>query len=74
MVAKITPIKNARRPTEVDVMKLICNCDSQAFTFRVTVIGDQVVAECGMCLQDYGPFYMTQAPVIAPAKKEAEED
>lgn len=73
MAAKVMPIKNARRLAEVDVMKLICNCDPTAFQFRVTVIGEQVVAECGLCLQDYGPFFLKQSVVLPPDEKEAGE-
>lgn len=65
MVAKVMQIKNARRSADVDVMKLICNCDPGAYQFRVTVVGEQVVAECALCLQDYGPFFMKQTVVEA---------
>lgn len=66
MPAKVTPIKNARRAMEADVLKVVCNCDPGAYQFRVTVVGEQVIAECVMCLQDYGPFFLTQiAPVNA---------
>lgn len=59
-MAKITVIKQARRDPEAVVTKLMCNCDPTAWTFRITVIDDQVTAECALCLQDYGPFYLNR--------------
>ena len=67
-MAKISVIKQPRRNPEADVVKLMCNCDPGAWTFRVTVIDDQVTAECALCLQDYGPFYMTRVALPEPAE------
>lgn len=59
-MAKITQITKARRLVEADVTKLVCNCDPSAYLFRVTVVADKVSAECGQCLQEFGPFFLTQ--------------
>lgn len=59
-MGKITQIKQARRLVEADVTKLVCNCDPSAYLFRVTVVGDKVSAECSQCLQEFGPFYLSQ--------------
>lgn len=74
MAAKITPIRVSRRSADAEVVKLICNCDAQAFTFRVTAIGEQVFAECAICLQDYGPFYLRQVAPPPPDEKEPGSD
>lgn len=66
-MAKVTPIKQARRALEADVYKLICNCDPSAYHFRVTVINDQVTTECAQCLTEFGPFYLKQIVSDEPA-------
>lgn len=66
-MAKITQIKQARRAVEADVTKLVCNCDPTAYLFRVTVVADKATAECGQCLQEFGPFYLSQT---APGAEE----
>jgi hypothetical protein len=50
---KITPITKARRAKDVEVLKLICNCDADSWLFRVTQAGDQVFCECAVCLRDH---------------------
>lgn len=71
MPAKITPIKSARRAREVEITKLFCDCSENAWLFRVTVIGDQVSAECQECLQEWGPFYVSQTPVSVTTESSA---
>lgn len=74
MAAKITSIKTAKRQPEVDVTKLVCNCDTQAFMFRVTAIGEQVIAECCLCLSDYGPFFLKQSVIQSIGEKDSVGD
>jgi hypothetical protein len=50
---KITPITKARRAREVEVEKLVCDCDAESWLFRVTQAGDQVFCECAVCLCDH---------------------
>ena len=50
---KILPITKARRAKEVEVHKLVCDCDAESWLFRVTQAGDQVFCECAVCLRDH---------------------
>lgn len=58
---KITPITKARRARDVEVQKLICDCDAESWLFRVTQAGDQVFCECAVCLRDH-VFSVAQPP------------
>lgn len=64
-MAKLTPIKQARRSLDAEVTKLICHCDPQAWHFRVTQVGHIVYAECAGCLQEFGPWYVAPMQTVA---------
>lgn len=67
-MAALKPIKT-RRHADADVVKLRCNCGEQSWHFRITMIGNQVVAECAECLADWGPFFVSP---VSPVRESDE--
>jgi hypothetical protein len=66
MAAKLTPIKQLRRQRDAEVLKVVCNCDpDEGKFFRLTIVGNEVTAECSGCWSDYGPWYI-RTPGIEP--------
>ena len=65
-MSTLKPIKATRRSADSEVQKLRCNCSEQSWHFRITVIGNQVTAECSECLADYGPFFVSTVLAVRP--------
>lgn len=68
-MATLKPIKS-RRTADAEVVKLRCNCGDQSWHFRITLIGNQVIAECSECLADWGPFFVSP---VQPVKRPEDE-
>jgi hypothetical protein len=65
-MSTLKPIKQTRRSAESEVQKLRCNCGEQSWHFRISVIGNQVFAECSECLADWGPFFVSNVLAVRP--------
>lgn len=64
-MATLKPIKNRRSP-DAEVIKLICDCGEQSWHWRLTQVGNQVIAECTECLRDFGPFFISPVQPVRP--------